>query len=155
MTHPRLDLDTQHFRTALARDVGHFLVGDHLGGGQYREVFAYGPDPKRKVIKLEDGYASFANIREHDAWRALRDTAYARWLAPCLDISGNGIMLIQARTTPVKFDDLPKEVPAFFTDLKRSNWGRYKGRIVCHDYGNHLLLKKGITARMRKADWSE
>jgi hypothetical protein len=44
-------------------------------------------------------------------------------------------------------------MPAFFTDLKRENFGLLLGRLVCHDYGVNLLMENGMTKRMRKANW--
>jgi hypothetical protein len=49
---------------------------------------------------------------------------------------------------------LPAEVPTFFTDLKLANWGSYKNHPVAVDYGKHLLLERGQSGRMRKADWT-
>lgn len=147
------DLHYGHFPTMLGREVLALVCDDYLGRGQYREVYSYARDPKGWVVKLENGHQSFANVREWEAWRAVRETKWAPWFAPCHTISGSGLVLIQARTTPLDPVDLPKRVPAFFTDLKPENWGRYEGRIVCHDYGNHLLHENGMTDRMRKADW--
>lgn len=144
----------QHTRNAVGRDVFDLVFGEYLGRGQFREVFAYEPDPNW-VVKVEDNRCSFSNVREHDIWCSVRDTALAKWFAPIHKISASGILLVQARTKPPRLEELPRQVPAFFTDLKASNWGWYDGRIVCHDYGNHLMLEKGMTARMRKADWSE
>lgn len=146
-------LHTEHFHSSLARDVAGHVIGDHIGSGAYRDVYAYAIDPLRFVVKLENGFASFANHREWEVWKAIQETKLAQWFAPCKAISGNGVMLIQARTKPVMFTDLPKRVPAFFADLKADNWGRYKGRIVCHDYANHMMLERGITCGMKKAIW--
>lgn len=60
---------------------------------------------------------------------------------------------MQSRTKPIEACELPKEVPAFFCDLKAANWGRLGKRIVCHDYGNNPLMEKGMTTRMKKAVW--
>lgn len=153
MSQHRIDLDNENFRTSLARDVSGFLFGERIGGGQFREVYEYHPDPTL-VAKIEDGYASFENILEHEIWRAVKSTEFACWFAPISQISGNGLFLLQKRTKPVARKDLPAKVPAFFTDLKPENWGWYRGRIVCHDYGRNLLMERGMTKAMRKADWS-
>lgn len=57
------------------------------------------------------------------------------------------------RAEPVSARDLPRKVPAFFTDLKAENWGRIDGRFVCVDYGLHLLHEHGMTSRMRSVRW--
>lgn len=146
-------LNREHFESTLAKDVAGHIIGEHIGSGIHRDVYAWELDPK-VVCKLEGGAGSFANIREYDVWQEVKNTKFARWFAPVLAISSAGCLLLQARTTPVDIKRLPKKVPAFFTDLKASNWGRYKGRIVCHDYGLHMLLTKGLTNRMRDTNWS-
>ncbi|MCR6656627.1 MAG: hypothetical protein NVV63_12635 [Opitutus sp.] len=138
-------------------DIVRMFVGQPLGSGCHRSVFAHGQDSSL-VVKLESGCGTFANPQEWEVWQRVCDTAFARWFAPCLAISGCGAALIQRRTTPVPIETLEAElpsVPAFFTDLKVGNWGRLDGRLVCHDYGNHLLYERGMTTRMRKAKWWE
>lgn len=143
----------EHLPTTLGRDLARLLIGDMIGRGQFRQVFAHAFD-KRKVVKIENGYASFSNVRESDIWKAVEDVKeHARWFAPVYQISGAGCVLVMARTQPVTRKELPDKVPAYFTDLKPENWGKWRGRVVCHDYGNHRLLEQGMTSRMRKADW--
>ena len=55
---------------------------------------------------------------------------------------------------PIAAIALPAEVPAFFTDLKPGNWGIYNKHPVALDYGKHMMLERGMTSRMRKADWT-
>jgi hypothetical protein len=38
----------------------------------------------------------------------------------------------------------PKNIPSFLDDNKLSNWGKYKDRIVCCDYGHHRFFKDGF-----------
>lgn len=148
----RTQLEADYFGNNVSRDLSRLVLGDALGSGQYRQVFEWLPDPSL-VAKVEDGAGCFTNILEEQVWRRVRDTEFAEWFAPVVSISDTGILSLQRRTEPVSRCDLPKRVPAFFADLKLSNWGRFEGRVVCHDYGIHMMLEKGMTKRMVAAEW--
>jgi hypothetical protein len=150
----RQSLDARYFSSVVAREFSDMVIGESLGAGAFREVFAWELDPTL-VVKFETAAGSFSNVREHDVWERIRDTELAKWFAPVVRISSCGSVLLMKRTKPITTAELPDKVPAFFTDLKRDNWGRLGKQIVCHDYGNHLLLEKGMTSRMRKANWWE
>lgn len=62
--------------------------------------------------------------------------------------------MLQQYAEPLAAIALPAEVPSFFTDLKASNWGRIGKQPVALDYGRTLLMTKGLSSRMRKADWT-
>lgn len=141
-----------HFKSTLSRDVYDLLVGDHIATGYTREVHACIAHPDC-VVKLENNAKSFHNIYEHQVWEKVKDTKFAKWFAPVHSISSNGTVLIMKRTTKPRLEDLPAEIPAFFTDVKPENFGMYEGRIVCHDYGFHKLIERGLTKAMRKVDW--
>lgn len=130
------------------------LCGERLGHGMTREVFSFYPDDENKVIKFELESGHFQNVCEYQVWDAIQYTELAKWFAPCYNISHCGRIMIQARCEPIAAIALPAEVPAFFTDLKSSNWGIYNKHPVCFDYGKHLMLEKGMSKRMRKADWT-
>ena len=103
-------------------------------------------------VEVADGY--FQNVAEYTVWESVRYIDDLKgWFAPVFRISDNGRFLIQARTKPVDETRLPERVPSFFTDLQPSKWGSLNGRVVCHDYGLLLTTEKGLTTRMRKADW--
>lgn len=142
------------------RDALTLLCGPLLGTGQGREVYASPLDPTL-VVKLETvgERQKFQNHAEWIVWEAVREQpALARWFAPCVAISYAGLWLLQRRTTPVTLAELRKalpRVPACFTDLKVSNWGRLEGRLVCHDYGTAMTTERGLTTRTRRADWWE
>lgn len=126
------------------------VAGEKLGSGIARTAYVNLLD-STKVVKIEDVSCSFQNVLEWETWQRIQHTKHARWFAPCFSISPCGMVLIQGRTTtPSRY---PPKVPAFLTDLKRSNYGSYKGRFVCHDYGMTLLMENGMTTRMRKASW--
>ena len=111
------------------------FVGDEVGRGTFRIVYAHALDPTL-VVKVEQRARSFSNVSEWDLWNEVADRPeLARWFAPCVAISFSGSVLIQKRTEPIR--RMPAELPDFFADIKRPNFGRYKGRIVAHDYGNH------------------
>lgn len=114
------------------------LCGKYLGSGAAREVYAYRPDPTL-VIKLEthrysDAY-SYQNVNEYTTWSRL-PTRYRKWLAPCVAISDDGRVLLQRRAERVRSNQLPTRFPAWLGwDLKRRNWGLYRGKPVLVDYG--------------------
>ena len=62
--------------------------------------------------------------------------------------------MLQHYAEPIHASKLPTHVPAFFADLKAANWGMYAGHPVAVDYGRNLLLSRGLSTRMRKADWT-
>lgn len=140
--------ESEHFPTTLARDIFAMIADKSLGAGTHRHIYSHASDPNL-IVKIENGAHSFSNIREWEVWDRVKDTNLAQWFAPCVELSPNGLVLIQRRCKEVTAKEMPKKVPAFFTDLKVENFGRYKNRIVCLDYGNHLLLEKGMTSRMR------
>lgn len=147
-------LDTPgSFSGVVARDFFDMLVGDCLGTGGYREVYEYRPRAGH-VIKVEQLSGHFENILEWEIWHTVRDTEYAKWFAPCADISANGIWLIQKRTKPCTPKQLPERVPAFFTDIKESNIGWLNGHPCFHDYGRNKLTTLGLTKKTKKIDWS-
>lgn len=135
------------------------FVGDYIGEGANRKVYAHAWD-QTLVVKVESAAQSFSNITEWQVWNAVKDTEHAKWFAPCLHISNNGEVLIQRRTSPAA--KYPDKIPSFFTDTKLTNfgvlvngadYGATDGQFVCHDYGLHLMLEKGMTKRMKNANW--
>lgn len=129
------------------------ITGDALiGSGMSRNVYAHTSDPGL-VIKIEQDAYRFQNIKEWMVWTELQHYwPVAQWLAPCVDISPNGAVLIQRRTTPVG-DGMPEKMPSFFTDFKRANFGMFDGRLVCHDYGVSKFLTVGATKRLQLVHW--
>lgn len=135
----------------IAHDLFHMLAGPKLGGGMSRTVYDWNLI-KNAVVKFEQP-DYYQNVCEWQTWSRIKDTELAKWFAPCLDISPCGRVLIQAKTKPIQ-GRLPEKLPAFFTDIKWDNFGIYKGRVVCHDYGLHLMLENGMTNRMTKVVWN-
>lgn len=135
------------------------LCGDFIGSGICRSVHRanagqMGGAFKGCVVKIEVSAGDyFQNVLEFNVWQAVRYTKLARWFAPCVAISPCGKVLIQKETKEVSLDRYPKKIPGFFTDEKWDNWGLYKGRVVCHDYGVNLMLEEGMDAKLNKAKW--
>lgn len=116
-------------------ELNDLFVGDEIARGTYRTVYAHALDPTL-VIKIEHAARCFCNAAEWDIWGEIRDRPeIARWFAPCVAISFSGSVLIQKRTAPLT--KLPAQLPNFLCDIKPANFGRYRGRVVAHDYGNH------------------
>jgi hypothetical protein len=141
------------FRSGTQRELLDFVCGARIGDGMTREVYRYNPS-ETLVIKIELETSHYQNISEWQVWDHIKDTKFAKWFAPCHSISECGRFLLMKYAEPIAAIRLPAEVPAFFTDLKPANWGVYNKHPVALDYGKHLMLERGMTSRMRRADWS-
>jgi len=136
--------------SSVHRDAFNMLIRERIGSGMSREVYSSRVLPDC-VVKVEDRIGHFQNVIEWETWERVKDTPLARWFAPCRWISNCGLVLVMAKTQPaLKF---PDRMPAFLCDFKRTNYGMHDGRLVCHDYGTHLMFEHGMTKRMVKADW--
>lgn len=120
------------------------VIGKFLGEGCYRKVYAL---DDARVLKVEEQGRSFSNVHEWTIWNDVQGTKWERWFAPCLDMDAFGTALIQARTTPLTDRQWCafKQIPDFLSDLKPDNFGMLKGRVVCHDYGNHGCFRRAFT----------
>lgn len=130
-----------------------YTLGQRLGGGSGRDVFVYDLDP-RYVVKIER--SGHQNPVECEIWRSVKDyKQFARWFAPVMRISGYGSVLIMERTLPAPRSAFPKKMPEFVGDLKYSNFGMLRGKLVCHDYGTvtNFLKAMPMKAKMMKASW--
>lgn len=126
---------------AALKDAFKLLCGDILGQGCDRVVYQC-KLMEEWVVKVEkvDPY-DFSNIREHIFWHQHKDTKkIAKWLAPCGVISPDGKVLLQRKVIALDDDyELPKKLPEFLSDIKRSNFGLYEGRLVCVDYADVVI----------------
>lgn len=136
-----------NFVASIQLDLNAAFLGDLLGKGVSRSVYVMEQD-STKVVKVET-QKSFQNVMEWETWQHVKGTEYAKWFAPCHFISEGGSVLIMERTEEVS--KIPKRVPAFLSDLKRTNFGTLNKRFVCRDYGTNLLMHNGLTARMKPA----
>jgi hypothetical protein len=128
------------------------FLGKKLGEGMSRKVYACRTD-SALVIKIERRAGYFQNIREWETWNELQYTAAAKWLAPCIDISSCGTILLQKRAQPIREKELPKQMPVFLCDFKLANFGVLEGRVVCCDYGTNLTISQAAGKRMKKVKW--
>lgn len=147
------DIGSEYFSgNTICRDTFDLLVGERLGRGVGREVFACALSPEL-VLKFEVKGKSFQNALEWEVWQTFQYAPkLAKWLAPCVAISACGSVLVQKRTYPLRESALPRSVPSWLSDLKPDNWGELDGLPVCHDYGYpHGLIawKPG----MQKTGW--
>ena len=130
-----------------------FISRHTLGGGCSRQVYAL--DGWSYVIKIEDNdpFGMMQNVAEALLWRAVTHTPQEKWFAPCEWISADGRVLVMAKTTPPK--RYPERLPTFMSDIKKENFGIYKGRFVVHDYGCiGVMLQNGFkNDRLVKVNW--
>lgn len=134
----------------LKNEVVDLFCRTEIGSGVARTVYE-SPLLPGIVIKCELPAQSFQNITEWETWQEVKHTKWAKWFAPCIEISACGSVLLMKKTEkPSKY---PDRMPVFMTDLKRANYGLIGRQIVAHDYGKNLLMQTGFTDRMRKADW--
>jgi hypothetical protein len=118
-------------------DVLALFLGEYLGSGVAREVYAYRPAPEEWVVKIETGEGDFQNMAEWDMFR-MADWKLKKHLAPCGAISPGGVALMQRRCYPCPDHMLPVRLPAILTDVHRGNFGLFEGVPVLVDYGRHL-----------------
>lgn len=121
------------------------LCGKKLGAGLYRSVYEYNLDDKY-VIKVEPN-STESNMTEFLLYSEIKGLCgelewVKDWFAPILWMSPNGKILVMQKTEEKSNKERPKEVPSFFTDLKRDNFGWIGNKFVCHDYGFfHKFIK--------------
>lgn len=137
----------------LTADFFRLVAGDYLGGGMSRQVYECRLDPTL-VIKFETDSFRFQNVMEWQVWDRVRWVdGVKNWFCPLVSISPCGTILLQKKAQDLRDKELPKRVPAFFTDFKKENWGMYQGRPVIRDFGTHLLMENGMTKRMKRPEW--
>jgi hypothetical protein len=134
------------------KELFRLFANERIGGGMSREAWASKLMPNW-VIKTEEHSQHFQNVLEWQTWQEVKGTPFAKWFAPCVQISSCGGVLVMERTTRPAPDQFPELMPAFLTDFKRANYGMIGGQIVCHDYGTNRLMVTGMTKRMVKANW--
>lgn len=137
-----------------SRDLAGLFIGEVIANGMSRTVYQHAQDPSL-VIKVELQGDHFQNVMEWRIWNDIKDTALSKWFVPCVDISANGIFLIQKKVDLIPLDQFPKQIPYFFTDLKYQNYGIYNKHFVCLDYGtiNIFRLTNFSSKRMQKPKW--
>jgi hypothetical protein len=104
------------------------------------------------VVKVEDLHVP--NVIEWETWQRVKDTAMAKWFAPCRWISANGTILVMERTGAAGDAQYPERCRLSY-DFKRRNYGMLGDRLVCHDYGTNMLFEHGMTKRQINANWTD
>jgi len=139
-----------YFDSTISRDFFSLFCGRKLGSGTARVVYECAVRPDL-VVKIETISQSFQNAMEWEFWSQWNhEKDVFKWLAPCVDISPCGAILLQKRTQPVPEGRYPDKMPKFLTDMKRSNYGLIGRQIVCHDYG--FTITQAPVA-LQKAEW--
>ena len=131
------------------------FIGEEIGHGQYRYVY----NLKNKlykdyVVKFEQEEIPCCNITEYNLWSDLTSVKYFhKYFAPIIVIGRGGKVIVQRRVTFKSLNKYPKQVPAFFEDLKVGNFGWIGRQFVCSDYGNHRYTYS-FTKRLKKVkEW--
>lgn len=140
-------------RKIVSLEFADFFLGKYLGSGVSRHVFEYALDTSY-VIKIDVSNYN-ANAMEHAIWETVEYVPkLAQWFAPVKRMSTNARIMMQKKADVNKDLALyPKSVPAFFTDIKDSNYGFIKGKFVCVDYASTLLLDLVDNYKMKKVNW--
>ena len=139
-------------RAATFEDAFNLLCGEKLGEGIHRTVYECRVRPDL-VVKVEsDEHRYFANVFEDKFWADHQFyEPVAKWLAPCEYLSSDARILLQRRCRPLHDSDvLPDKIPAFLTDVKRSNFGWLDGRLVCMDYA---MMIPNPSKRLKRVIW--
>lgn len=129
------------------------LCGNLISEGCSRIVYECGYD-KSCVVKIHKNVNRLPsdNILEWELWNMIKcmTNDVPKWFAPCVGISENGRILIQKKTKPLtdKQWENTTKIPTFLSDVKRSNFGIYKGHICMHDYA-FTLYRLNISNKMR------
>lgn len=131
-------------------DLFRMLCGDEISRGSSRCVYRHASDPTLVVKEEESG---FQNIMEWLTWERIQPTSWAKWFAPCMQISNNGLFLVMKKTLDLDLNKLPERMPKFLSDFKYQNYGILDGKVVCRDYGTNLLMEYGMSNVMKKVKW--
>lgn len=136
-------------------DLIRMFIGEKLGSGSYRSVYAFNPNPEKYVIKVEPR-STECNANEFLIWDEvsglINSLAWVKdWFAPVLWMSPDSKILIMERTFRTN-KEKPSKVPDFFMDVKSDNFGWIGDKYVCHDYGfiNRFIHYQ---KKFRKANW--
>lgn len=134
----------------IGREAFNLICGKKIAGGEFRDVYNCSIDPSL-VVKVEDRSKSFCNAFEMKIWNEFKDVkSVARWLAPCVDISPCGAIMLQKKVERVHISNMPKTMPEFLRDFKIENFGMFEGRLVCCDYGG---LTMDLPTKRKKVEW--
>lgn len=135
-----------------AEEFFQLMLGEKVGVGQSREVYIHRHNPDW-VVKVEVSGKDFQNAHEWRLWHDLKETDLKKWFAPCVDISDNGMFLIQERVSIPDVKSYPKKIPLFLShDTQYQNFGFISKQFVCCDYGFFTSRIRG-SSKLVRADW--
>lgn len=146
----------------IAKDLTYCLLGEPIGSGVYRSVFANQLNQK-EVIKIEipsDKLGNvFCNVQEYILWSEIKglcgSLAWVKdWFAPVKWISPAGNILCMQRTCERPAKKKPTKIPKFLWDVKEANFGWIGNNYVCHDYGSvHAFIEYRKTLKDVSYAW--
>ena len=116
------------------------IFGKRIGKGKSRIVYPHNENPNW-VIKqiMAENPTSNSNQIEWSVWLAVKDTPFADFFCPCVDLTAEG-HIIMLRCDPVPKDH--KKRITKILDIKLpdtnglKNYGWLDGRLVLVDYGH-------------------
>ncbi len=115
-------------------------LGPVVGVGDWRVVFGVVGDPSLAAKLARPGGESH-NLREWVRWETA-GCDRGQWLAPAVELLGNGGLLLMGRGEPVCECDVPprRTFPDYLRDItdmcRPENWTRIDGHVVACDYGD-------------------
>ena len=138
----------------MKNELEQLLIGKKIGTGMHRTTYECRLNHKW-VVKIADDerMGRGANCLEYKIWQEIQYTSEAKRFAPCLDISEGGKYLLQERAELGRKKDYPAKIPAYFTDIKMSNFGFIGKNFVCVDYGSLLIWKEIGGKKLKKVIW--
>lgn len=153
------NIDVPALGAIIHADMFRIMLGDKIGAGWAREVYDMALSDGKYVIKIETKGQSFQNIQEWEFWQVAKKTKWAKWFAPCEQISPCGTILVQHKAVVFRdTDKMPTQLPRFFTDLKSENYGKIGNQIVCVDYGitlaTEIALRRDTMRTIPRSSWN-
>lgn len=127
--------------------------GKFVGSGSSRMVYEFTLN-KTLVVKIDHTNGGFFNVAEWDTYHNIKNShpKLAKYLAPCIQISNAGKVMLQQKTECIRSSQLPKSIPFFLADTKLQNWGKLGNKVVCHDFANSRIYSH-VSQRMVKPEW--
>lgn len=118
---------------------GRYALGKLINKGVCRHVYECKSNSDI-VIKIEPYAKDFQNVKEWAAWEQFKNNPLvADRLAPCIEISPCGVVLIQRKCE--KVETFPDQLPAFMaSDPSHQNFGLLDGKVVLLDYGQFEFI---------------
>ena len=126
------------------------LLGNIVGVGSNRVVYENLND-SNSVIKVQRPKTlkknnTLSNVIEWNIWNRYKNTELEKIFCPCIDISDDGVYLLQTRVEILEpgkhlkrsrkiWNKLPQDIKNLPDSRWYKNWGRLLGNYVIVDYG--------------------